>query len=119
MPLEVDRQADGNLVTGEAEVAPSEEPKLNIIDRNLHVLRWHFLLVLSQCVHSSEGNVRIGDVVLTGREQLQVVTLLKDGTVVGGDIEAGDLVRFQNTESIANETLTISKQCKPSPCPRQ
>ncbi len=53
-----------------------------------HILRRHLLLILSECVHSAKRYIGVGDIVLTGRQEFQVITLLEDSTVIGGDIEA-------------------------------
>jgi hypothetical protein len=61
----------------------------------LHVLGRHFKLVLSQSEQSTKSDVGIGDTMLPGREELQLVPSLQDCTIVCRNVEAGSLLSGQ------------------------
>lgn len=90
LPLEINRQADGNLIP------------------RIHVLRRHLLLILTESVKATKRNVGIGDVVLTRREKLEIITLLQDSAIVGRDIQAtnGDASLAAGFRSTYQKKLT-------------
>ena len=53
-----------------------------------HILGWHLELVLPECEETAKGNVRVGNVVLTSGQKLEVVTALQNGTVIRRNVEA-------------------------------
>jgi hypothetical protein len=54
---------------------------------HLHVFSRHFQLVLSECVETAKSDIRISNVMLASREELQVVSSLKDGTITRRDVQ--------------------------------
>ena len=58
LPLEIDRQSDRDLVA------------------SVDILGWHFELVLTASEHGTEHSIRVEDVVLPGREKLEIVSFL-------------------------------------------
>ena len=85
LPLEINCQADWNLISSEA------EDSLVTIDRNhrwdVHVLGWHFKLILSQSVEATESHAGVGDDRLAGAEQFKIISALEDGTIARGDVQ--------------------------------
>lgn len=50
-------------------------------------LSGHLQLVLAEREHASQSDTRIHDIVLASRDHDQLIALLQDGTVVGGNVQ--------------------------------
>lgn len=62
--------------------------------KHVHVLGRHLQLIFSKSEKPTQCDIRIRDVVLTGREKFEIISTLENSAVVCGNIEAanGDLV---------------------------
>jgi hypothetical protein len=52
-----------------------------------HILRRHFELIFAERVQPTECDVWMGDTVLSGRKQLELIPRLQNRTVVRGDVQ--------------------------------
>ena len=64
---------------------------------HVHVLRRHLDLVLAEREQTTKGDVRVRDVVLPGRQLLQVVSFLQDRAVVRRDVQAIQTMTSEGT----------------------
>ena len=64
----------------------------------VHILRRHLQLILTKGEESTERHVRCGDKVLSRRKKLEIVSLLQDGAVVCGNVQAARVQIFSIPE---------------------
>lgn len=90
LPLEVQRQAHGNLVASKS-CAKNARFATIIMIREInyvHVLRRHLELILAQGVQPTQCDVRMGDAVLSCREQLEIISGLQNCAIVRRNVQA-------------------------------
>ncbi|KAH9013129.1 hypothetical protein EDB85DRAFT_2280985 [Lactarius pseudohatsudake] len=76
LPLEVQRQAHGNLVAGTS------------TREYAYVHRRHLELILANGVEPAQHDVRMGDTVLSGREELEIVAGLQNRAIIRWDVQS-------------------------------
>lgn len=74
LPLQADLQSDRYLVAG------------------VDILALHLEQVLTTGGHTTESNIRVSDVMLSSRKELEIPSLLGDCTIVCGDIKTSRVV---------------------------
>jgi hypothetical protein len=86
LPLKVQRQAHWDLIACESGWL---SVTCVIIKRatRVHILRRHFELIFAEGVQPTECDVWMGDTVLSGRKQLELIPGLQNRTVVCWDVQ--------------------------------
>lgn len=95
LPLEVQLQTNWNLITGESVWFH----KSLVVGEDLstgeavhaHVLRRHLKLIFAKCVESTQCDIGMGDTVLPGGEQLEIIATLQNRTIVRWNVQTGSL----------------------------
>jgi hypothetical protein len=88
LPLEVQLQAYGYLVTSES--SPSRELQGRLrTDKAIdaHILRRHLELIFTKRVETTQGDVWMSDTVLSGREQFEIISGLQNRAIVRRNVQ--------------------------------
>jgi hypothetical protein len=84
--------------------------------RHIHILGWHFQLILAKSEKSTQGNIRVCDVMLTCGDELEIIAFLQDCTIVRRDIQTiANRIVMRDVDLRPGQVLTIVPQRNLSP----